>query len=428
MLMVAVVTMSLLSPTAANAASIYDTPASTSLRNLVSAMSMYGLMNGNNYANVTRAALQPWGWTPGANDAVDLWVEGTGSQWRATLRDVRGSAEFSYATTGVFNGLTAGTRGQSSPQPLAPSTVAGVRIYANTNMINETALAAALAASTVSLLELCASTAVIPGPRTGTSSLPNHTVACYAAAGLPGATALSVLRALAGTAAGRAALASIARTFIVRSGGVTTVQTPSWVDVGAPETQVPTAPPVYDDPLGSEWRASSFAAALATANGLTSSQGAVAADQCLKAVAAAMNGDDPYDRCRTTPIFLSGRDVPTATDHDLEALMVNPGWVALNYENKTRVRWYATDPRCVSANMDNHCDEYPFQRTAQGGPTATPPVSLKVINGLDNTTQGGQYGWFINACAVDSRPAKDFLAVPIPPSFVGVPTFHVCNL
>ena len=415
---VVALSVGLVSPVAAQASTIYDSAASLSMRNLVNAMSSYGMMNGDNFKNVTVAGLRGWGWTPGANDSVDIWVEGTGKQWRATLRDARGSTEYSYVTTGRFNGLAANVRGASSPQPIEAPQPAGVRISSITQGIDETALAAALVAGSVTALEVCAATATVPGPRS-TSSLPNHTVACMAAANAPGATTLSVLRALASTPTGRAVIATISRDFI---------STPPWVNTVAPETQIPTPPPAHQDSLGPIWRKTAIVSSVKLRNaGLTDEQVSVAVDECLKQVAAARLGTDPYNECVSKPIFLSGRDVPEATDHDIEALATNPAWVALNYENRDRTDWYTSDPRCIGKGSDQQCDEYPFNATAQGGQFAAPPVSLKPINDLQNMAQGTYYGAFVTACKVRDRQAMDFLAIPIPAAAGSVPTFRVCN-
>ena len=385
------------------------------------------MMNGDNYKSVTPAALRGWGWTPGANESVDIWVEGSGRSWRATLTDVRGSSEYSYATTGVFNGLAGNSRGASIPQPAGMVQPAGVRVNSITEGMDETALAATLTAASVTLLEVCASTAVVPGPRS-TSSLPDHTTACLAAANTSGASMLSIIRALYSTASGRAALATLTRHFITVNAGITTVTTPDWVNTSNPELQTPTPPPAYGGLLGAEWRTSGLISALKLRNaGLTEEQATVAANECLKLVAAAALGTDPYSECKDKPIFFSGRDVPEATDHDIEALATNPAWVALNYENRTRTNWYRSDPRCISLETGTDCDEYPFNATAQGGEYAAPPVSLKQIDSAQNQNQGSYYSAFLTACKVRERPAMDFLAVPVPESLVEVPTFRVCN-
>ena len=425
---IAVLSLGLLSPVAAHASTIYDSTASLSMRNLVNAMSSYGMMNGDNYKNVTVAGLRGWGWTPGANDSVDIWVEGTGKHWRATLRDARGSTEYSYVTTGQFNGLGANVRGASSPQPLEVPQPAGTRITSVSQGMDETALAATLTASSVALSEVCAATATIPGPRS-TSSLPNHTVACMAAANAPGATALSIMRALFSTAAGRAAVATIARDFVSINGGVKTVATPPWVNTTDPVSQTPTPPPAHDDELGSEWRVEGVVSSVKLRNsGLTTEQATIAVNECFKRVAAARIGTDPYRECTSKPIFLSGRDVAEATDHDIEALSINPAWAALNYETRVRTKWYDNDQRCTGKAVSQQCDEYPFNATAQGGQFATPPVSLKPINGRQNEAQGSYYSAFLTACNVRARPEQDFPAIPVPPSPAEVPTFRVCNL
>jgi hypothetical protein len=39
-------------------------------------------------------------------------------------------------------------------------------------------------------------------------------------------------------------------------------------------------------------------------------------------------------KCVELPMFFSGSDVPTATEHDERALEGNPDWLLLNYESQ----------------------------------------------------------------------------------------------
>jgi Deoxyribonuclease NucA/NucB len=151
------------------------------------------------------------------------------------------------------------------------------------------------------------------------------------------------------------------------------------------------------------------------------------AEYCLKDGAS-------IEECETLPIFISGSDVATATEHDLKALVTHPEWAMLNYESKTAKEekgidryWYIGEPGCEMTKPPEgeSCDEYPLFSTRQGGPGA----SLEYINAADNGRQGGKYGNFVTICKMAERVSTDyrFLALPIPP-VLGVPTIsNLCN-
>ncbi|WP_431733033.1 NucA/NucB deoxyribonuclease domain-containing protein [Kingella kingae] len=58
---------------------------------------------------------------------------------------------------------------------------------------------------------------------------------------------------------------------------------------------------------------------------------------------------------------------------------------------------YAEGGECFGANIKNHCDEYPFNKSMQGGEAnyILGKVSLKLINGSDNSEGGGVFGRMI---------------------------------
>lgn len=110
------------------------------------------------------------------------------------------------------------------------------------------------------------------------------------------------------------------------------------------------------------------------------------AEQCLEDTAQA--GDDGASECKKQPIFASGSDVPSATEHDLKALALEPGWVKLNYESVAAKKekgeergWYEGLGGCSGARPEGEqCDEYPFFATEQGGPGGKPTPNLEYIN------------------------------------------------
>jgi hypothetical protein len=133
--------------------------------------------------------------------------------------------------------------------------------------------------------------------------------------------------------------------------------------------------------------------------------------------------------CAGQPVFVSGADVPTATEHDLRALAHWPAWVGLNYrpaaETPGARAWYLSQPECASLASGEGCDEYPFWASMQGGPFAVKRPHLEPIDADDNTNQGGLYGNFVTICHMNTGDA--FLGVPLPPE-LGIPTqTRVCN-
>ncbi|HEV7163127.1 MAG TPA: hypothetical protein VGN25_07735, partial [Solirubrobacteraceae bacterium] len=157
------------------------------------------------------------------------------------------------------------------------------------------------------------------------------------------------------------------------------------------------------------------------------------AEGCLLLVDAAEL--DGATDCTLLPIFASGSDVATATEHDLKALGRYPRWVVLNYESsaskeaKESRNWYKGLEGCAGTRPEGEsCDEYPFFATQQGGGKVSPPASLEWINKTDNSTQGGKYGNFVTGCSMASRSSTNyaFLGIPMAPA-LGFPTFYLCN-
>lgn len=150
------------------------------------------------------------------------------------------------------------------------------------------------------------------------------------------------------------------------------------------------------------------------------------AKECL----ARTNGSSD---CKTLPIFISGADVSTASEHDAKALAAVPSWARLNYESSANKeskvpnrKWYKSGPeQCPGeATAGQQCDEFPFWATQEGGPGMTPPTSLEFIHGEDNEEQGRKYGNFATSCKLAIEP--QFIVIAPPPS-LEIPTAYLCN-
>jgi hypothetical protein len=152
------------------------------------------------------------------------------------------------------------------------------------------------------------------------------------------------------------------------------------------------------------------------------------------AVKSVLEGRGGHQQCLDQAIFASGSDVAEATQHDIEALAVNPGWVKLNYElgsTKPGAGWQS----CPDKLPGQECDEYPFFATEQGGPLARPVPHRKAIDADDNGLQGVRYSSFRSTCSLqtgtpqvggNSVGGTPFLGIPIPPS-TGIPTWYGCR-
>jgi hypothetical protein len=163
---------------------------------------------------------------------------------------------------------------------------------------------------------------------------------------------------------------------------------------------------------------------------------AVAAACLWNASRASLDG---LETCRSLPIFITGADAAEATEHDIEAIAWNPGWVKLNYEygrGKEAYQdrdWYTSESACqASHDADEQCDEYPFWASEQGGPAGVPTPRLRYIDEDDNQWQGSRYGSFTLSCRLVSGDPPEsgnasggtaFLVIPVPV----VPTDWLCN-
>ena len=141
------------------------------------------------------------------------------------------------------------------------------------------------------------------------------------------------------------------------------------------------------------------------------------------------------DLCKTRPIFLPGSDYPTATNHRLAAIASWPAWVRLHRSFKPRTQWHVSQPECQNKAPGNQCDEYPEQRTREGGnPTGTTnhrPSLDKNVTKDDNLGLGGAFGVFLGQRVVPTGckipDGGEFLVIPLPP-VLGIPTqTGICN-
>jgi Deoxyribonuclease NucA/NucB len=264
--------------------------------------------------------------------------------------------------------------------------------------------------------EVCTALLFYPGTHLEGSSVSDQYLACEEAVG-KGSSTVNVLKAVAGTAGGTSVLWYLYEE-------KTKEQTPSEDTEPLEETEPPPVPPV-----GWPSEISEEAVVLRELNPQLESerQARIVIKQCHR---LAVRASLPTSRCTELPIFASGDlDVPEATKHDLEALLYYPPWVKLNYESsagKTGQGWYTKLPVCEENSNLRHCDEFPFFSTEQGGGSAIPRPSLKLIDGVQNRRQGNRLGAFYSRCGVNIGSGHPFLNVPMPPGS-NVETFFLCN-
>lgn len=410
----------------AGAASLYDPGTQSSLRNLVTAMESYAMFDGNDrYEGVTATALRDWGWTRPANVNVHITVEGTGQSWRAVAQDIRpGGTEYTYTSRLPVNGAAAGSVRASAPQPSTSPTSAALTITDVGDGIDIDGLTTALLAAGITLQQVCDYSVFLPTTNTTPTSTDDDTEACLAATAATGVTMRTLLSKLASSPAGRTLVAAVALEFV--GDGTAPAAVPQWTKTANPTPPTPrTTPTTIPEGI---WRITVNARKRAAANQVDPATAGVATEQCLKLVTVAFLGVDPYDKCRTTPIFLSGQaDVKEATDHDIEALLTYPAWVQLNYRyrGETESTWKNSYQVCKDKLSGQHCDEFPFWSTYQGGEGVTPRPSLKAILGTHNALQGTRFGQFRSTCGLED--GDEFLAIPVPPTAPTVPTLAMCN-
>lgn len=322
-------------------------------------------------------------------------------------------------------------------------------------------LVAAGALATTSGLERLCEELALRAPRDNPhSSVPTAALDCYAALG-QGMKAAVFMARLARTAAGLVALIS------------DTTQSER-VPVYAPPDDDPTGPPVrrpdleaapVHPPDSPTWEAevgvdrlTARLAERAEGTGYGDGQLRTIARQCLHLASLAALVPQT---CDNTPIFVSGRDVPEATDHDLEALtgMVpdpsdapgtyipstaigytlppavagdpqappestyqatgaphfRPGWILQYWEGgsgsgKPNHRWYINHPTCLAGEFGDRldCDEFPLFATEEGGRPAAATPHLRLVPETSNRSQGVRFqGWPAQCSLLAGTPAAD---------------------
>ncbi|MDQ2630053.1 MAG: NucA/NucB deoxyribonuclease domain-containing protein [Actinomycetota bacterium] len=272
----------------------------------------------------------------------------------------------------------------------------------------------ALAAMFAGPSQVCSALLFYPGTHLRGSSLSDQYLACEEAAAA-GKSITAVLRAVAAAGGGTAVLWYLYEE-------KTKEQTPP------EQTEPEEAGPRPVPPIGWPSEIEADAAILRELNSQLESdrEARIVVKQCQRlTIRAAL----PTSRCTELPIFASGDlDVPQATKHDLEALLHYPAWVMLNYKppNEADRGWYNAFSVCDESPRIRNCDEFPFFSTEQGGGSAKPRPSLKLIDSKQNKRQGGKLAHFYNACGVNIGQGKPFLNVPMPPGS-NVPTLILCN-
>jgi hypothetical protein len=272
-----------------------------------------------------------------------------------------------------------------------------------------------LAAMFPSATAACDAILLLPGTHLANSSVTDQYLACDAAVST-GASTAAALRAAAAAAGGTAIL------WLLWEEQTREQTDPEQFEPEEESEPLPVPPLIWPEEISAD------AEDLRELNPekLSSRDSEVVARQCFRLTTRAAL---PTSRCTELPIFASGDlDVPQATKHDLEALLHHPAWARLNYEGsgKPGESWYRSYPACEENSKVLHCDEFPFFSTIQGGGSAKPRPSLKLIDGKQNTRQGSKLGRFYAACGVNVGMGKPFLNVPMPPGS-HVPTLILCN-
>lgn len=332
-----------------------------------------------------------------------LWVTcghrlGPGT-YRAVVRD----SENIYAATQWWTIDPSGGGGSSEPEE------------ENADDVNLLALAALFGGPS----EVCTDLLFYPGTHFEGGSVSDQYLACEEAVGR-GDSTVRVLKAVAAAGGGTSVLWYLYEE-------TTKEQTPAEdTEPLEEETEPPPVPPV-----GWPGEITAEAELLQELNPQLESarRARTVIKQCQRLV---IRASLPTSRCTELPIFASGDlDVPEATHHDMEALLYYPPWVRLNYENSTGKSgrdWYTSLVPCKeNPNPElTHCDEFPFFSTEQGGGSAHPRPSLKLIDSKQNLRQGGKLGRFYSMCGVSVGGGRPFLNVPMP-SGSNIPTLSLCN-
>ena len=63
--------------------------------------------------------------------------------------------------------------------------------------------------------------------------------------------------------------------------------------------------------------------------------------------------------------------------------------------------WYSGQPECIGSSRQSFCDEFPYANTLEGGPRNHPGrVSLRLVPGKEQSSQGGRLKSFFGACGI----------------------------
>lgn len=262
------------------------------------------------------------------------------------------------------------------------------------------------------------------------STVSDEWLACDAVAAQGGSATPAVAAVLA---AGGAAILAVVAVIIQRSGPGS--QPPSDPPPGDPPTYYPptTVPPTLPRPA---FRTDDIAATIGARNPkmqLTQTQVEAVTRNCQVRM---IDAGKSAEACGLLPIFVSGRDVEEAAQHDLDSLYrasPAPAPILLSRGTPGAVHndWYRYLAPCTDRdpNLEQDCDEYPFQSTQQGWPAFSyPAVSLRLINPTHNRRQGSALGRFYDPLHCDLGEGDEFIALPMPDSGDNVPTAdRVCS-
>ncbi|HEX6602649.1 MAG TPA: hypothetical protein VF030_08400, partial [Solirubrobacterales bacterium] len=314
-------------------------------------------------------------WTPFFTSIVNSsgGTEGTCSLWVACTRRL-GAGTFRAIVKDEQGNVYAATPWWTVPPGSAPSepreeTADGLDLLA-------------LAALFPNATAACNAILLLPGTHLANSSVTDQYLACDAAVAA-GASTTAALRAAAAAAGGTAIL------WLLWEEQTKEQTDPEQFEPEEPEETepIPVPPIIWPESIAAE------AETLQELNPEKASQreAQVTIKQCQRLVARA---GLPTSRCTELPIFASGDlDVPQATKHDREAVLRVPGWVKLNYEGsagKSGGGWYNAYAICDEEPRLRDCHEFPFFSTEQGGGTAYPRPSLKLIDRKQNRRQGSK--------------------------------------
>lgn len=104
-------------------------------------------------------------------------------------------------------------------------------------------------------------------------------------------------------------------------------------------------------------------------------------------------------------IWFGHADVGEAAAHYEQALKGNKKSVLQYVSPGARPQWYRYKKECKASAADQQCDEYPFGKTREGGPSNYPDgVSLKPIKATDNMLAGTRFSQFLGSSGCRISP------------------------